>query len=52
MWNKWKQICDKHNEKVTYVNEDDYWDHTEAPIRIGMLVFFVALMFSLAVIFK
>lgn len=47
---KWKQICDKHNENVDYVNQDDFWDYTELPTKIGVLLFTFLLMYMAAAI--
>jgi hypothetical protein len=47
MWRKWKAICDKHNENIDYVNQDDYWDYTEIPCIIITLVVWFLLMILL-----
>jgi ABC-type oligopeptide transport system substrate-binding subunit len=47
MWKKWKEICNKHNEKITYVNQDNYWDYTELPCKMIILVVMFLLMILL-----
>lgn len=45
LWNRWKEICDEHNEDIDYINQDDYWDYTEFPTIILLMLFFLSLMY-------
>jgi hypothetical protein len=42
MWKKWKQICDEHNAKLTYIDQEDYWVPIMLPILIICISAFVA----------